>query len=143
LRWIGQSNLHANRWYPVFQRYLSAIAGRVKTFGGEPTKIQPFPLGNGLSHPSGQPDHQGHANHSFTAKIDAIVYDHFGDFVAFVLETRDGARHRFENHETRMLEIVQRAWRLRITTTVIVRHDCLERPLEIVLHETPPMNDAF
>jgi hypothetical protein len=47
LRAINQNIPITSRWYPVFQRYTDVIAGRVKTFGGDPTKIGPSPTGNG------------------------------------------------------------------------------------------------
>ena len=147
LRWIGDAIPTANRWYPVFQRYLEVIAGRVQTFGGNPTGILPSPFGNGVpgypghpGHPGhhGRPSLGGHERESFTGKIDGIIYDHFGDFEAFILETYEGARHRFESHELGVCSIVQRAWMSRIVTTVIFQRDNPERPFEIMLHGVPP-----
>jgi hypothetical protein len=60
LRWIGEAIPTTSRWYPVFQRYLEAIAGRVRTFGGDPTEILPSPLGNGVPGCPGYPGHPGH-----------------------------------------------------------------------------------
>jgi hypothetical protein len=74
-----------------------------------------------------------------TGKVDAIVYDHFGDFKAFVIETFEGERRRFESHEAAVLELVQRAWERRILTTVISSDD---HPLEIILHGSPLASGA-
>lgn len=151
LRWIGEAIAATNRWSPVFKRYLEIVGGRVETFGGNPGLILPSPLGNGVPGLPGYPGHPGHPGHpshptgpgehahsKFTGKIDGIVYNHFGDFEAFILETFEGERKRFDSHEARLFEIVRRALRLRIVTTVIVRHDRPERPFEIILHGEPP-----
>jgi hypothetical protein len=45
LRWIFQSLALSNRWYPVWQRYIDQIGGRVSGFGGDPNKISPSPTG--------------------------------------------------------------------------------------------------
>jgi hypothetical protein len=80
----------------------------------------------------------GYENTSFTGKIDGVVYNHFGDFEAFILETFAGERHRFECHEVHVQKLVQRAGLLRILTTVMLRQDHLVRPSEIILHGAPP-----
>jgi hypothetical protein len=150
LRWIGEAIPSTSRWYPVFHRYLEVIGGRVQSFGGDPAKILPSPLGNGVPGLPGYPGHPGHPGHpglppglghedtSFTGKIDGVVYDHFGDFEAFILETFEGERHRFESHEAHVHELIRRAWLRRILTTVILRHDHGEAPFEIILHGAPP-----
>jgi len=75
---------------------------------------------------------------SVTGKVDGIVCDHFGNFVAFVVETFDGERHRFDSHEASVNRLVQRAWAHRILVTVVVRPDRSECPIEIILHGAPP-----
>ncbi len=148
-------------WYPVFHRYLEIIGGRVTSFGGNPGQILPSPLGNGVPGLPGYPGHPGPPGHppghgpgpahppdpggpgeehhpSFCGKIDAILYDHFGDFEAFILETFEGERRRFESHESRVLALIERAWMHRITTTVVLRRHRPERPFEIILHGAPP-----
>lgn len=46
LRWIGEAIPRDSRWYKAFQFYLHLMAGRVKTFGGNPMQIPPTPSGN-------------------------------------------------------------------------------------------------
>jgi hypothetical protein len=151
MRWIQEVIPPTDRWYPVMLRYVDQIAGRVAGLGGNPANVPPTGTGTwpGLGghgphhgHPGhGHPGHHapGHHEHpSFTGKIEGVVYDHFGDFEAFVLETREGERHRFESREPQVHALVQRAWEHRISTTVIVRHDHPQRPFEIVLHGAPP-----
>lgn len=45
LRWIMQTMPTTSRWYPVWQRYVDLIGGRVRGFGGDPDHILPSPDG--------------------------------------------------------------------------------------------------
>jgi hypothetical protein len=47
LRYIAQTIPVSSRWHPVFLRYVEVNAGRVATFGGDPTTILPSPIGTG------------------------------------------------------------------------------------------------
>lgn len=144
LRWIQQSIPASSRWYPVFQRYIGQLIGRVTALGGNGNSVPPTQTGiwpglpgTGKGTGKGQ-GHEPHGPSSFTGKVDAIIYDHFGDFEAFVLETFAGERHRFDSHEPAVHKLVQRAWAHRILTTVVVHHHRPERPIEIILHGAPP-----
>ncbi len=146
MRWIQETIPPANRWYPVFLRYVDQLAGRVSGLGGDPSKIPPTGTGiwpglGGHGHRPHLPVAHPHQYHhlSFHGKIAGVVYDHFGDFEAFILETREGERHRFESHEAQVHTLVQRAWAHRIFTTIVVRHNHPKRPLEIILHGAPPV----
>ncbi|MGO9266841.1 MAG: protease pro-enzyme activation domain-containing protein [Candidatus Binataceae bacterium] len=146
LRWIQETIPVSSRWYLVFQRYIDQLSGRVTALGGNGSTVPPTQTGiwPGLLGPGkGKPTGTGTAPHdrSFTGKVDGLVYDHFGDFEAFVLETFGGERHRFDSHEPSVRALVQRAWAHRILTTVIVRHDHPERPIEIILHGAPPPSE--
>jgi len=46
MRFILQAVPPQNRWFPVLQRYVDQIAGRVRGFGGDPDTIGPSPEGN-------------------------------------------------------------------------------------------------
>jgi hypothetical protein len=66
----------------------------------------------------------GGGGEEFRGKIEGIIYDHFGDFAGFILETEDGSHHRFSSREQPMLEVVRRAWSERTPVTVEAeRHD--------------------
>ena len=138
--WRAKSLSPNSRWYPVFRRYIEVLAARLSGLGGDPGSVPPTPDGvwHGLSVVAGTKGsghgHHPHAEHSVTGKVDAMVFDHFGDFEAFVLETESGASHRYESREPRVLALVRRAWEERITTTVYTSPHHLHRPLEIVLH---------
>jgi len=136
LRWIGQAIPTNNRWYPVFRRYLDKIAGRVRTFGGDPSQVLPSPTGDGICKHRHREEREGEKRIAFTGKIISLAFDRFGDFEGFVLDTEDGNR-RFNAREPEIERIVNRAWAERILTTIIVELDAPHRPEEIVLHCPP------
>jgi hypothetical protein len=147
LRWMLTATPKSRRWYPVLERYIGDVAGRVAGYGGHPATILPSELGNvpGLSfHPGApsapeRPPHHGAGISNRgdrvekTGKIDGIVFDHFGDFAGFVLETEFAHHHRYESRERPMQEIVERAWRERIRVTVISEPHRPFVPLEAIL----------
>ncbi len=142
MRWIQETIPLSSRWYPVFLRYLDQLAARVNGLGGIASSVPPTQTGiwPGLIGLLGGGHGQGGSHHGpgITGKIDGIVYDHFGDFKGFILVTQEGSYHRFESHERRGHDLVQRAWMQRILTTVFARHGHPEWPLEIFLHGEPP-----
>lgn len=132
MQWIGQAIPAENRWHAVFTRYLKELAGRVRVFGGDPGKIQPSPTGDGTKPPA-DGDEKGKP---FTGKISGLIFDHFGDFEGFTLETRHGER-KFHSRETEMEELAERAWRERLRITVYAEGDEPHRPISIVVHRPP------
>jgi murein tripeptide amidase MpaA len=134
LRWIGEAIPHHSRWYPVFSRYLDQIAGRVKSFGGNPCEIFPSPTGDGKRHRHEPSECEGRK--AFIGKINELIFDRFGDFAGFILDTEDGKR-RFEAREPEIEKVVGRAWAERILTSVFVEKDAPYHPEEIVLHSPP------
>ena len=141
LRWIELSIPVADRWYLVFQRYVQQVANRVHDLGGDPNLVKPDPdgcwqqAGNGdhdHDHDKGRDDREGEEPIAFTGKISAIVYDRFGDFVGFRLDTEDGERH-FGSRESEVEALVQRAWIDRILVTVLAERHDPDRPMTIVL----------
>jgi hypothetical protein len=135
----------------VFQRYLEQLGVRVTYMGGDPGKVYPSPTGvwrqpyhpgHGGGHSAGQGGaaHGGHGGdghgqgrgghdgdeHDWggvTGKVDAIIYDHFGDFAGFVLEDFHGRMHHFRSKEHRVEERVRRAKEERLVTTVLARDE--------------------
>jgi hypothetical protein len=131
-RWIFEGVSVQSCWYPVMQRYLQLIAIQVSEMGGDPTKIKPSPNGyGGLPSP-----HKEEEYISITGKIEALIYDHFGDFEGFILETNDGEERRFRSREPEVESVVGRAWEDRIVTTVIVDRDHQHRLLSIMLRRS-------
>lgn len=147
LKWIFQSIPHDSRWYPVFERYVDVIGQRVKAFGGDPMHVKPSPTGD----PYGKPPHEGphHPPHEephhppygeervgHKGKVAGLIFDRFGDFEGFVLETAEGERRYFSReHEIELL--AERAWRERLRVTVFVERDEPKRAASIVIWEPP------
>ena len=123
----------ASPWYPVLLRYVALIAERLQGVGGDPGAIPPSLGGYKPGRPVCEP---GERRESFTGKVTSVVYDRFGDFCGFVLDTEDGVR-RFTAREPEIEKAVNRAWAERILTTIIVELDAPFRPQEIVLHCPP------
>jgi hypothetical protein len=141
LRWIESSIPRDDRWRLVFERYVQTVGDRVRAMGGNPALIQPSPDGSGVhgvSHP--QPGHRhghGEDRRQTTGKVGGLIYDRFGDFAGFILDTEDGER-RFRCRETEIEEVVRRAWSARVLTTVVVERDDPHRPEAIILRSPPP-----
>ena len=120
-------------WYPVLLRYTELIAGRLRGIGGDPAAIPPSLGGYRPGRPACEPDEHRLA---FTGKVVSLVYDRFGDFSGFALDTEDGTR-RFAAREPEIERVVHRAWAERTLTTVYVEGHAPHRPEEIVLHSPP------
>jgi len=139
LRWMLEVTPTQKRWYPVLERYISDVAGRVAGFGGDPGKILPSPTGDvpGLPFVPGAPP--GSVRHAgdrleVTGKIDGLTYDHFADFSGFVLETELGHHHRYESRERPMRELAEHACRNRTRVTIISEARRPLVPLAVILH---------
>lgn len=55
----------------------------------------------------------------WSGKVSGLLFDHFGDFEGFTLETYDGAHHRFFSREAPVLDLARTAWRERPVVSVI------------------------
>jgi hypothetical protein len=149
MKWIGASIPKKSRWWPVFQRYLKQLEGRVTYMNGDPGKVYPSPTGVWqVPYRPGQPTHPqpGHPGHSHptherpgweqTGKIAGLIFDRFGDFEGFVLDIEEGER-KFFSREKEMEELAERAWRERLRITVCAERDEPQRPLTIIVREPP------
>jgi hypothetical protein len=117
-----------NKWYPIFERYLGYIADRVRALGGNPDTILPSPTGN----PYGDEQPTGKRN-QFTGKVSSILYDCYGDFAGFVIDTCDG-RQVFPSCERAVEEIIRRACNERAKVTVLTDDNEDRRLLQLVMH---------
>ena len=140
-RWIGEAMPKQRRWYPVFQRYLQLIAEKVAVLGVDPTTILPSPTGLGSKTPQPQPhpgagDRHRHDGIACTGKVDGLIFDRFGDFDGFLLDTEDGER-KFYSREVEIKDLVKHAWRERLRITVWTEHHEPHRPLSIVVRQPP------
>jgi len=125
----------------------------VQGFGGDPGSIPPSQTGSVPGHPVGTGHGSGHGSghgpghthgsgkdehqHEVTGKITGIVYDHFGDFVGFILETDHAHEWHFRSRELRIMELVRVAFADRTRVSVIREHGHSDTPLSIVLRGPP------
>jgi phospholipase C len=139
LLWIFSLTPTLSRWYPVLQRYLCEFSASIAGMGGDPTTIPPTPTGTWPAPPAvpGQPGARARRRRS-VGKIAGLIYDHFGDFAGFVLETAHGANFTFHSREGHVQEVVARAWSEQIRVTVISERYHAKRVSCIILHATPP-----
>ena len=161
LRWIFEAIPTGSRWYPVFERYVDVIGGRVRAFGGDPTQVQPSPFGHPRhgKEPPGTGEHDGprdddpwghgphdhgphgHGSHGEerfpnSGKIAGLMFDRFGDFEGFVLEA-DERERRYFSRERDIEILAERAWRERLRVTVFSEPDEPQRAESIVIWEPP------
>jgi hypothetical protein len=128
------------RWHPILMRYIAVVSGRVNGSGGNagsiPASLLGYPQktpvhGLGPGH-----EHSGDKDHAHTGKIGALIFDCFGDFEAFILDTEAG-EHRFFSRERDMKELIERAWRERLRVTVRTKRENSHRPHTVILLEPP------
>jgi hypothetical protein len=128
-RWILATLAPSNRWYPVMQRYVAEIAQRVNGLGGDASLIAPSPSGAVL-HSAPSAEHTG-----CEGKIADLIYDRFGDFEGFTLETEAGEHRIFHSRERHVADLARWAWQERIRVTVFAREPEPHIPDRILLHK--------
>lgn len=117
LKWRLQSMAPTKRWYPVLERYIQYVAGRVDGLGGNASQIPPSLSGA----PVGIVEQSGPCQETvgFVGRVAEVTYDCFGDFVGFVLS--DCCKlQEFASRERGLSEIILRAFRERLRLAVIV-----------------------
>jgi hypothetical protein len=115
MKWRLQQMLPSNRWYPVLQQYIAYCADRIAGLGGDPNSIPPSVNGAPIKVITGK-----EPTVSYTGKVCEIIYDCFGDFEGFVLDSCCGEKRRFKSCERTLGELVLRACIDRLTLTVVV-----------------------
>jgi hypothetical protein len=142
LRWIQLTLPHSNRWYPVLQRYIDLIGGRVQGFGGNPGTILPSPTGN-VPHPPkphpkpGDHDHDHDRRLEFTGKVIGLFHDRFGDFEGFLLLTERGEERAFKTREHQVAALITKAWQERAVISVFVGQEEPHWPATILVRRAP------
>jgi hypothetical protein len=137
LRWMELKMPKTRSWYPVLLRYIDQIAGRVRGFGGDPDTIAPSPIGTvGHPHPGGGHGGEREQQIWLTGKIAALIFDRFGDFEGFLLDTEDGERKVF-SREPDMKRLAERAWAERLRITVVVEEERPRHALRILVRQPP------
>lgn len=117
-----------NRWVPVLKRYIGYIKNRIDGLGGNSTTIMPSPYG---AKPRPRP-----GRHEHTGKIEALIYDRFGDFEGFRLLTEHGEWHHYYSHETEVEAVIYRAWENRSVVTITAEVTKPELPVSIILRRS-------
>jgi hypothetical protein len=134
-----------NRWRPVLERYLGLICARVDGLGGHASAVEPsfLPLPVCKRDHDHHHDHEREHHHHHPArhgehhgKITGLIFDHFGDFEGFILDTAEG-EHRYFSRETEIRTLAERAWAERLRILVIADHEHPARPLTIIIREPP------
>jgi len=113
-KWRLQQMSPANRWYPVLQRYVAYVSARVDGLGGNAAGIEPSV--NGVPVKGEAPPG---AELAATGKVCEVIYDCFGDFEGFVVETCSD-RRAFRSREKAIGALVQRVCRDRLLLSVYV-----------------------
>ncbi len=136
LKHIALSIPATNRWYPVFERYLAELGERVRALGGNPDEIAPSPTGSGRPAEEPRPERPkppAEVRQEHTGKVASILYDCFGDFEGFVLDSCS-ERRVFRECERALEEVVRRACRDRSKITLCTDGSPEGRVLRVVVH---------
>ncbi len=126
-KWRLRQMATTNRWYPVLQRYISYLAGRVKGLGGNPDEIPPSVTG--APH---KKEHPCEPVREYTGKVTEVVYDCFGDIEGFVMSDCC-EKHAFKTREREVGQLALRACRERLELTVYVEDEKERRIMRIAV----------
>ncbi|MFL5909807.1 MAG: galactose oxidase-like domain-containing protein [Gaiellaceae bacterium] len=108
---VGATIGAGDRWRPVFDRYLNALGSQLTSIGGDAKE-----------HGPGRPGLPGRAGKHVSGKVVEILYDCFGDFEGFVIDSC-GSLHRFHAREHRIWRLVELAAKERLVVVVEPAHD--------------------
>lgn len=136
LKYILSTIPVADRWFLPFSRYVTEIGNRVQGFGGDPETVKPDPNGlpggpgpDGEGRPGRDPERPtGTKTKLYKGKIVSLIYDRWGDFEGFILETADG-QFRFNSREHTIQDLADRGWTERILVHVYAD---LEDPSKVI-----------
>lgn len=129
LEWRLQQMPSSDRWYPVLRRWIGYVGGRVDGFGGNSGGILPSPIG--VPGGGGPPPHD-RDKEELTGKICEVVFDCFGDFTGFILDTcREG--RAFASRDRGIGDLVLRACRERLLISVVAERREPKRILKVII----------
>ncbi|HTX50929.1 MAG TPA: hypothetical protein VME40_16255, partial [Caulobacteraceae bacterium] len=153
MKWRLQEMDPSNRWYPVLQRYIGLIEGRVRGVGGSPGQIPPSEWGiwgeprpTHPGHGPGRPPEPRPVRHQRrwdeqTGKIEGLVFDRFGDFEGLLLRCVDGEERFFASREEEIETLARFAWEERVRVSVVTEGDDRDEVARLVLRRRPPEHD--
>jgi hypothetical protein len=130
-----------NRWHPVLKRYVEEVSGRVAGFGGNPQAIPPSPAGYPVPGRGPGTEREPEGTVESLGKVTGLIFDRFGDFEGFTLETEHGHHRRYHCTEDAIEDLVRRAWLDRYLVLVVADSDEREVPVSIVLRRAPRDRD--
>lgn len=126
-KWRLQQMSPANRWYPVLERYILYLSGRVKGLGGDPDKIPASVLGYWESPGTKEPSET-----EFKGRVSEVIYNCNGEFEGFVLSECCDDRH-FKSCEKGIERIILHACKERLTISVFVNEKNHEKIIRIIV----------
>ena len=115
-----------SRWYPVFARYISVVAGRVGSTGGDPGCILPDPDGNGRVG-------KDPCEVDICGKVVRLGFDCGGRFEGFSFCDDKDREYWFCGKERELEELVRKCCRerLAVTITVLKKDRCKLRGIKV------------
>jgi len=138
-KWKLEQLPATNRWVPVLRRYIDLVSARVDGCGGSASSVPPslhgYPATGAKGGFGGGPPPG--LDVEFVGKVVGLIYDRFGDFEGFTLETEQGMFERFHCAEQAIEELVRRAWIDRYVIAVIARKGERHVPVSIILRRAP------
>ncbi|RKG64966.1 hypothetical protein D7V80_24905 [Corallococcus sp. CA054B] len=126
-RWRAEALRPNNRWYKTLARYVELVADKVRALGGDPFIVPATPDGAsplpgteyekpGITEDDWPGEAEGLAPPEtvkpgiFTGKVSGLLFDHFGDFEGFTLESHDGSHQRLFSREAAIHDLAKAAW---------------------------------
>jgi len=72
----------------------------------------------------------------FTGKVSSLVFDKFGDFSGFEIETKHEGHKKFKGNSGQLAHIVEKAWKEKVMVTVVAEEHDDENPQEIIFRSS-------
>ena len=93
-------------------------------------------LGQGIALRSGRLLLYGLLGGAIGGLLGGLMFDHFGDFEGFILETDEGER-RYFSRETEIRTLAERVWSERLRITVMAECESPACPRKIIVRQPP------
>lgn len=162
LRWRAETLKHNSRWHATFFRYVDLMEKKVRALGGDPWQVPATP--NGIIPLPDRDDDCGRSHtpsdsepasddwledlsemdvwakagaETWSGKVSALLFDHFGGFDGFVLESRTGDHQHFLSREPAIRDLAETALNDRDLVTVINASAHNRRVLRLLLRGHP------
>jgi Zinc carboxypeptidase len=128
LKYIFEAIPLSDPWHPVFVRYIGQLSDQVKGLGVDPGSVPASADDPGIPGRGVEGERE-----CLTGKVVEVIFDCFGDFEGFVLETCDCRHHRFNSREKGIRELVLRACHDSLLISVCVSKKCHDKIHEIIV----------